>query len=127
MGDRGPRLVAEVDQRLVLRDENGVEPAVVIKIAHGEPAADRFLLERRAGVSGRIEKRTVGGPQQELGCHRVRVQRTLVAHMPVGSQQIEPAIIVRVQECHSEAEPVASRGGELGGCRAIGEESPGPD
>ena len=43
--------IVEIDQRLVLRDHHRVEPAVVVEVADGQPAADVELLERRAGAA----------------------------------------------------------------------------
>ena len=62
----GPlRLVVEVDQRLVLRDDERVEPAVVIEVADGQAAAE----VQRAGTGGRPapRRRSAGRPGCRAG------------------------------------------------------------
>src|SRR5207244_1091617 len=66
-------LVVEKGQRLVLSDNQGVDPAVIVQIARGQPTPHPQLLKRSAG----------GG--RDVGQARVRaslVPEELNGHLP---------------------------------------------
>jgi len=43
-------LIVEINQRFILGDHDGVEAAVIVEVADGQPAADLEMLERRTGA-----------------------------------------------------------------------------
>ena len=65
--------VVEVGQGLVLRDDHQVDPAVVVEVARGQPAADPRDAPGRPGAVADVDR--TGPPSaagQELRRHRVR-------------------------------------------------------
>src|SRR4051794_29487462 len=50
------RAIVEVDQRLILHEDHGVEAAIVVEVAHRQPASDVERLERRAGLARHVAK-----------------------------------------------------------------------
>ena len=114
--------VGELHQGFVLRDHHRVEPAVVVQVADGQPAAHVGPLERRAGAGRDVGQRPARASEQELRRHRIGEERPMVAEVPVGRHQIEPAVVVGVEESRAETEAVAAGGRQAGGGGMVGEE-----
>ena len=60
------RLVVEEDQRFVLRDQHGVDPAVVVQVADGQPAAQVRTGTAGPGLGRDVGQPAVGAADQEL-------------------------------------------------------------
>src|SRR5262249_52972701 len=122
----GRPLVVEIGQGLAIGDDQQVEPAVVVKVAGGQATTDPGDLPRRAGAPGHVGKPAGALAQEELRRHGVGTVGPEVADVAVGRGQVEPTVVVGIQEGRAEAQQVAA------GCRQADrrgavQESPGPE
>ncbi len=77
------------------------------------------MLRPRGGV----HELAATGPEEQLGGHRVGDRRPVVVDVPIRHGQVEPAVVVRVQEGSPEPQHIAGRRSQAGGGHAVGEEA----
>src|SRR5205085_11985284 len=102
------RVVVQVDQRLVLRQDQRIDPPVVVEVAGGQAPAQVQGSEGGAGLRRDVGQRAVGAPQQELRRHGEGEVGAAVGDVAVGGQDVEPAVVVDVEQRDPEAEEGAA-------------------
>ena len=119
-------LVVEVGQRLVLRERSTqVEPAVVVEVADGQPAAERGATCQGARPAAETStSRPVGRRRPGAGAGiAYGNDRAVVVDVAVGGRQVEPAVVVDVEEGDAEAQQVPARRGQADGGGLVGEDA----
>ncbi len=98
-------LVVQIDQRLVLGQDDRVDPAVVVEVARGQAPTqmERARTDRRRGPTRRSDA-SVRSARQQLDGHLPGEGGPVVADMAVGGDQVEPAVVVGVEEGDAEAQ-----------------------
>ena len=59
----------KIDERLILRQDDGVDPAVVVEVADGQAAAQVERLERRPGSGRRVGQPAARPADEQLDRH----------------------------------------------------------
>src|SRR5262249_935433 len=116
--------VVEVREGTVLRNEQCVEPAVVVQVPDRQATADARDCERVAGLAGNIGQPAPGLADEKLHWHGVREPGAEVVDMAVGRQQVKPAVGVGIEHGNPESELRAARGGEAYRRRVVTEHAP---
>ena len=116
--------VAEEDRRLILADDDGVDQAVVIEISRGEAAAQVERLERSPRAGEASVSRPAGRAHEQLDRHLPGKRRPVVADVAVGRDQVEPAVVVCVEERDAEAQQVPAGRGQSDRGGLVGEDAP---
>ena len=115
--------VVEIHRRLILGDHQRIEAAVVVEIRDDQASTDVELLEWRPGLGGHVGKATAGLASEQLGAHGVRKLGPEVVDMPVGGEQVEPAVVVGIQKSGPETEEITAGRCQPGGGRVVDEEA----
>ena len=115
-------LVAQVNERLVLRLNNHVDPAVVVEVARGQASAEVQDLKRVARTGRDVRQAPVRPAGQQLDRHFPRENRRIIADMPIGGDQVEPAVVIGIEEGDTKPQQVACGRGQAHGGRAIREQ-----
>ena len=107
----------EVGQRPVLGDDQRVAPAVVVEVADGQPPAQAGHLPGVARAVGGVDQLALRVAQPEPGGHGVGQSRPAVVDVAVGGDEVEPAVVVGVEERHAEPQQIPAGRGQpdLGG------------
>ena len=111
----------KVGQGLVVRQDQHVQPTVIVEIADCQAAAHPRDRPGDTGPVGDIGQAAVDAADQELCGHLVRVIRPQVVHVAVGRGQVEPTVIVGVEEGDSEAQQPPAGNGQADGGRRVDE------
>ena len=104
--------VVEVGHGLVVRQDQHVLTAVVVEIAHDQAATHAWHAPWRAGDVGDVGQAAVGAAQEKLRGHQVGVVRPEVVDVPIRRGQVEPPIVVGVQEGDTEAQQTTGGNGQ---------------
>src|SRR5262249_33110791 len=115
--------VVEVGQRLVVRLDQHVLPTVVVEVAHDQAATHAWHAPGRAGAVGDVGQASVGAGYEKLRGHQVRVVRPEVVDVPIRRGQIEPPIVVGVEEGDTEAQQATAGDGQPDRGSRVGEDA----
>ncbi len=77
-----------------------------------------------ASAVGDVDQAAVGAADQQLRGHQVRVVGTEVVDVAVGRGQVEPPVVVGVEEGDAESQQASAGGGQSDGGRVVGEQAP---
>ncbi len=101
-------LIVEVNQGLPLRQNQDIDTSIVIQVADSKPAAQQRNLEGRASAIADIDELTaIVGACEELRTHLVGDSGANIVDVAVGRHQVEPPVVVHVEEGDPETEAVA--------------------
>ena len=116
--------VVEVGQGLVVRQDQHVLTAVVVEVAHGQAATHaRHLPRARRRRSETSVRRPSEPPSEKLRGHQVRVVGPEVVDVAVGRGQVEPAVVVGVEEGDAEAQQATAGDGQAARCGRVDEDA----
>ena len=101
---RARGLVVEEDERRILRHRNQVDAAVVVEIARGQGAADPRDAPGGPRFGGDVDQAPMFPADQEQARHVEGEIGTIVDHVAVRLSQVEPAVVVGVEQDDAEAE-----------------------
>ncbi len=107
MARRAP--VVEVGERAVLRDEQEVDAAVVVQVAHGQAAADPRDLPGRPRAVAHVGQLPSLAAEEELGGHGVGDLWPEVVHVTIGDRDVKVPVVVNIHERGAKTEPIPRR------------------
>ena len=124
-GDPQPQGAVAVEQivpvkecRTLIRSEEEVDIAIVVKIAVGEPPCDFRSGKVAPKFRGDIAEAAAALVEEEVRILGIAGVGTHVSHggvdMPVDDAEIQPAVEVRVEKGAAEAQAIARGGGDPG-------------
>ena len=93
----------------VLRHRYQVDAAVVVEIARGQGAADPRDGPGRPGLPGDVDQAPVISADQEQARHVEGEIGPIVDHVAVRLGEVEPAVVVGVEQDDAKAEQVPAR------------------
>ncbi len=116
----------QVDERLILGLDDRVDPAVVVEVARGQASAQVEGAERVAGPGRHVRQASVRPARQQLNGHLPGEDGLVVADMAVGRDQVEPAVIIGIEEGDAEAQQLAGRRSQAHRRGVVREQAAGP-
>ncbi len=102
----------EVGHGLVLGENEQVGPAVVVEVAPGQAPADTLNLPGWARLVGDVGEMAPVVAEHQPGRHGVGGRGAEVVDVAVGGGQVEPAVVVGVEERDSKAQEKAGLAGQ---------------
>src|ERR1043166_9574684 len=100
-----------------------VGPAVVVEVAHRQPAADRRPLEERSAAAAHIPEHPSASLRLVVQQQRALLERAptdrVVDDMAVDDREVFPAVVVDIDEACAEGDPVLTEGGDAGGAGLV--------